>query len=90
MDNLFLYGTVSILAFIALISLWAYIFQNINKDIQYRIIRRGEGYAIQKRGTFKWHIMTDETGLELIFGDRMIAGMIVAEALKQSRAEKGL
>lgn len=90
MDNLFLYGTVSILAFIALISLWAHIFQTINPDVQYRIIRRGEGYAIQKRGTFKWHIMTDETGLELIFGDRMIAGMIVAEALKQSRAEKGL
>ena len=84
------YFLIGILCVIVVISIWAHIFQTINPDVQYRIIRRGEGYAIQKRGTFKWHIMTDETGLELIFGDRMIAGMIVAEALKQSRAEKGL
>lgn len=86
MDNLFLYGTFTILVFIGIISLWAYIFQHINADIQYRVIKRGDGYAIQKRGQFKWVTMTNDHNEPLIFGDRMIAGMIVAEALKQMRS----
>lgn len=86
MDNIFLYGTFTALIIIALISLWAYIFQNINKDIQYRVIKRGNGYAIQRRGQFKWEIMTNDHNEPLVFEDKMIAGMIVAEALKQLKS----
>ena len=76
------YVVICVLVFIAIISIWAYLFQTINPNIQYRVIQRGEGYAIQKRGTFKWSIVKTDDGNDLIFADKMIAGMVVAEALK--------
>jgi len=83
-----LYVLCLVLVFIAIISVWTYFFQTINPNVQYRVIQRGEGYAIQKRGTFKWSIIKTDDGNELIFADKMVAGMVVAEALKALKENK--
>lgn len=81
------YVLIAVLVFIPLSLIWVYLFQTINPDVQYRVIKRGEGYGIQKRGPYKWTMVKAENGDELIFADKMIAGMIVAEALKKAKGE---
>lgn len=78
---------IAVLVFIPLSVIWVYLFQTINPDVQYRVIRRGDGYGIQKRGPYKWSMVKAENGDELIFADKIIAGMIVAEALKKAKEE---
>lgn len=76
-------------AAILLFVVWCIIFQYVNSDISTRIIKRGDGYAIQVRGRYKWNDIKTNSGESLVFATKVDAAEVLDLALSAYKQNKG-
>lgn len=78
-----------LVAAILLFVVWCIIFQYVNSDISTRIIKRGDGYAIQVRGRYKWNDIKTNSGESLVFATKVDAAEVLDLALSAYKQNKG-
>lgn len=78
-----------LLGLVILFGIWCIIFQYANANISTRIIKRGEGYAIQVRGKYKWNDVKGSDGTSLVFNNKVDAAEVLDLALSAYKKNKG-
>lgn len=78
-----------LISLIILFSIWCIIFQYTNANISTRIIKRGDGYAIQVRGKYKWNDVRGSDGMPLVFNNKVDAAEILDLAISAYKQNKG-